>query len=129
MGRHSAPDDDVDALLDLDRPVDDLLVIEEPPADEAPTASRRGRHAASDDDPAPPKIRATNADLQLLRADSALRARVTAAVVVPFLLYTVALVVIGRSDVYLLWIWIPMVSAGVLAGALIDIAMRARERR
>jgi hypothetical protein len=123
MGRHSAPDEAADALLDLDQPVDVLLA-------EAPVG--RGRHAAPDDadEPraaqVPARARATNADLHMLRVDPALRARCAAAVVVPFLLYTVVLVVIGRTGLFLLWVWIPLVTAGVVAGMFLDLAARSR---
>ncbi|MEO6887206.1 MAG: hypothetical protein ABI232_13110 [Jatrophihabitantaceae bacterium] len=64
----------------------------------------------------------TRADLRLLRTESGLRARCAAGVLVPFLLYTVILAVISRTDVYLIWVWIPTVTAGVLVGSLLDIA-------
>lgn len=74
---------------------------------------------------APAKVpRATAADLALLRSRSDVRARVLAAIVVPFLLYTVVMFLIGRTDVYLIWIWIPLVTAGVLAGSFLDAAHR-----
>jgi hypothetical protein len=65
----------------------------------------------------------------LLRESSVLRLRCAAAVVVPFLVYTVLLIVIGRTDVYLIWFWIPTVLAGVLIGAFLDSAHRRRGRR
>jgi hypothetical protein len=58
--------------------------------------------------------------------DPALRARCAAAVVVPFLLYTAVLVVIGRTGLFLLWVWIPLVTAGVVAGMFLDLAARSR---
>lgn len=60
----------------------------------------------------------------MLRADRTLRARCAAALVVPFLLYTVVLIVVGRTDLYLIWVWIPTVLAGVLAGSFLDRAAR-----
>jgi len=66
----------------------------------------------------------TRADLRMLREQPALRARCVAAIVVPFLAYALVLLVIGRTDVFLLWIWIPMVAAGVLFGSFLDAAHR-----
>jgi len=66
----------------------------------------------------------TRADLRMLREQPALRARCVAAIVVPFLAYALVLLVIGRTDVFLLWIWIPTVAAGVLFGSFLDAAHR-----
>jgi len=66
----------------------------------------------------------TRTDLRMLREQPALRARCVAAIVVPFLAYALVLLVIGRTDVFLLWIWIPMVAAGVLFGSFLDAAHR-----
>ena len=49
-----------------------------------------------------------------------------AALVVPFLLYTAVIYLIGAFDVYLIWIWIPLVSAGVVAGSILDAEHRRR---
>lgn len=69
-------------------------------------------------------------DLALLRAHTALRARVLAAILVPFLVYTVVLVVTAHSGLrtFLIWIWVPLVTAGVLAGLLLDAAHRSGPR-
>jgi hypothetical protein len=74
--------------------------------------------------PAPTADVGTHADLRLLRENPTLRARCVAAVIVPFVLYTVVLVVVGRLDLYLLWVWIPTVVAGVVAGSFLDAAHR-----
>lgn len=71
----------------------------------------------------------THADLALLRTDAGLRARCIAAVVVPFVLFAVVLIVLGRVDAFLLWVWIPTVLAGVLVGTFLDIAHRRIERQ
>ena len=68
----------------------------------------------------------TAADLALLRSRSDVRARVIAAGVAPFVLYTVALYLVGGWGVYFLWIWAPLVAAGVLAGSILDAAHRKR---
>jgi ABC-type transport system involved in cytochrome c biogenesis permease subunit len=75
--------------------------------------------------PASPKAAkggsSTAADLALLRRHPAVRNRVLGAVLVPFVLYAALLLAVGAKGVtYLLWIWIPLVSAGVLAGLLLD---------
>lgn len=70
--------------------------------------------------------RSTAADLALLRQHSDVRARVIAAVVAPFVLYTVVMYLIGAMHIYLIWIWIPLVTAGVLAGSILDAAHRRR---
>jgi hypothetical protein len=63
-------------------------------------------------------------DLAMLRADPALRNRVAAAVLVPFVLLAVVLVSVGELGSYFDWSWIPLISAGVLAGLLLDVAQR-----
>jgi hypothetical protein len=45
---------------------------------------------------------------------------------VPYLLYTVVLVLLARTDVFLLWLWIPTVFAGALVGHLLDRAHAAK---
>jgi hypothetical protein len=67
-----------------------------------------------------------SADLALLREHSDVRARCIAAVVVPFVLYSVVLYLIGAMNVYLIWVWIPLVTAGVLAGAILDVEHKRR---
>jgi hypothetical protein len=62
----------------------------------------------------------TRADLRLLRSHPGLRSRCAAGVVVPFLLFTIVIIVLGRPDVYLIWVWIPIVAAGVLVGTFLD---------
>ena len=68
----------------------------------------------------------TAADLELLRERSDVRARVIAALVVPFVLYTAVLYLAAAMDVYFIWVWIPLVTAGVLAGSILDAAHRRR---
>jgi hypothetical protein len=68
----------------------------------------------------------TAADLALLRQHSDVRARVVAAVVVPFVLYTAVMYLIGALNVYLIWVWIPLVTAGVLGGSILDAEHRRR---
>jgi hypothetical protein len=86
-------------------------------------------HAPSENGsrPMPRPEGATHADLRLLRENPALRARCVAAVIVPFLLYTAALMVIGATASYLVWVWMPTVVAGVSVGTFLDVAHR-RER-
>lgn len=115
MGRHSAPESDA--------PEDDA------PEDDAPgeDVARAGSYVRADRPTAPVSApqSGTHADLQMLRENPALRARCIAAAVVPFILYTVVLVTIGRADIYLVWVWIPIVVAGILVGTFLDLGHRS----
>jgi hypothetical protein len=71
----------------------------------------------------------TSADLALLREHSEVRNRCIAAVIVPFVLYTAFLLAISSMDVFLIWIWVPTVSAGILAGGFLDAAHRRYDAR
>ena len=66
----------------------------------------------------------TRADLRMLRQNGAVRAQALAAVIVSFLLYTVVMLVIGRTDVYLQWLWTPIVLSGFLVGLVLDLGHR-----
>jgi hypothetical protein len=147
--RHAAPDgeEQVRALATAETEIIDPEVVErardDPPRnvvdavvveDEAysvapkPPTSRPGEPLAELPGPAAPDVAAATkerpgrADLRLLRESSSLRARALAALILPFVLYTIALVVIGRVDVYLFWIWIPAILAGILFGSQLDAA-------
>lgn len=145
--RAAAQDDQPTERLGLEdvllEPVDapaDALPTEPPAADEVPveagtteiTEPLAVTEAAPDERPdAPPAPRrprgsqATAADLALLRRQPAVRNRVIAAVVVPFVLYVAALLIIGAAaGQYLLWLWIPLVTAGVGGGLILDTAHR-----
>lgn len=105
------------------RDVVDAIVIED---ERFPVRAETGARPS----PQPAPVAATTerpsrADLRLLRQDSSLRARCAAAVLLPFVLYTIVLVVIGRVDAYLFWIWIPAIIGGVLFGAQLDAAHKA----
>ena len=110
MGRHSAPDDDEDEAEILAAQLAAAATTAPLPTDVA----ARSPHG-------------TNADLHLLRTSPALRARCIAAIVVPFALYVVLLVVIGHLGSFLLWVWVPTVLAGVLVGLFLDLAHRRSE--
>jgi hypothetical protein len=105
MGRHSAADDDT--------------------ASDAVSAGASAAGRAMSEPEVAAKQTPTQADLRLLRTEAGLRAQCAAAVVVPFLLYTLVLVAVSRTDVYLVWLWIPTVLAGVLVGSFLD---RAHDR-
>jgi hypothetical protein len=82
--------------------------------------------------PARPAVRrhhSTAADLALLREHSDVRARVIAALIAPFVLYTVVMYLLTAFDVYFIWLWIPLVGAGVLAGSFLDAAHRRHGQR
>ncbi|HJQ43468.1 MAG TPA: hypothetical protein VJ831_10320 [Jatrophihabitantaceae bacterium] len=101
MGRHSAPDDDEDEVVDV--------------------AERSA--------PSPGTESGGAADLRLLREDPSLRARCAAAVAVPFAIYTVVMIVIGKVNLYLLWVWLPTVLAGILVGMFLDRAHKSHSTR
>lgn len=67
-------------------------------------------------------------DLQLLHTHPRLRASCAGAVVLSFVVYTAVLFGLGRTDVYPIWLWIPIVTSGVLVGALLDRAHRSLDR-
>lgn len=139
MGRHSAPDDTDDADADAVAA-----------ADQAQLPAPRGRHHAPEPDelaPAPVAIdadqpaeqaaaqaapqqpadrpeRGSQADLRLLRERPAVRAQCLAAVLVPFVVYTIVLVVISSVHIYVLWLWAPIIIAGILVGSVLDAAHR-----
>jgi len=85
--------------------------------------------AAASDGPLDPAPSKGHSDLMLLRTHAAVRARVGAAVLVPFVLYVLVLLAVGAFElrVFLIWIWIPLVSAGVLGGYFLDAGHRAHD--
>lgn len=50
-----------------------------------------------------------------------MRIRAALAVLAPFALYVLVLAVLGRLDVFLPWVWIPVIVAGVAFGAVLDL--------
>jgi hypothetical protein len=131
MGRHSASDDDEDGAATTAEVADPATISGRHARLDAPPSPRPPDPAAA---PAPTPAAApagrgnqsTAADLELLRRHSDVRARVIAAVVVPFVLYTAVLYLIGSIGVYLIWVWIPLVTAGVVAGSILDTEHRRR---
>lgn len=123
-GRHSVPDDDDDSS-----PAGQIDLAAEPTVE-----VRRDPSLITDESvqrlaPRPGKgNQSTAADLELLRDRSDVRARVIAAVVAPFVIYTLAMYLGSALDVYFIWVWLPLVTAGVLAGSILDSAHRKRER-
>jgi hypothetical protein len=109
-------------VVDADVVEDDLHT--EPVAPVAPVGPTQAPEAEAAPAAAPKREHGGRADLRLLRESSSLRARAIAGLVLPFILYTIVLVVISRLDVYLFWIWIPAILAGVLFGAQLDAAAR-----
>jgi hypothetical protein len=71
----------------------------------------------------------TRGDLQLLRSDTGLLLWCVGAVVLIFLVYTSALILLGRTDVYLIWLWVPTVLSGMAIGGLLDRAHRVVAER
>ena len=123
-GRHSQPDEDEDEGVDEVDAVAVFAAVAQADTEPVPVPETVPRAESS----AAKNERATAADIRLLRTDSALRARVIAALVVPFVLYTVVLVFVGRVDTWAVWIWLPLITAGVGAGVLLDKA-HAREKK
>lgn len=120
-GPDQAPRNVVDAdVVEDDLHTEPVAALEPEPAAAVPAAHAPHAPAGA----APTRERGGRADLRLLRSSSSLRARCIAALVLPFVLYTVVLVVISRLDAYLFWIWIPAILAGVLFGAQLDAAVR-----
>lgn len=126
-GRHARPSDDDEPAGERGgpRPVPRAVEVEadpvepvEPPEPVPTGASRPPRSAKGS--------QSTAADLALLREHSDVRARCIAAVVVPFVLYTATMYLIGAVHLYLIWVWIPLVTAGVVAGGILDAEHRRR---
>lgn len=139
-GRHARTDDDeqVSAFEDTAK-----IARIDVPADTAesalPPADGAVRIAGPDIEPAVkpaaeqqrkrPRERSTAADFALVREHGDVRARVIAALLVPFAIYTAAMAAIGKLDrSYLLWIWIPLVTAGILMGLFLDLGHRKYRR-
>ena len=114
MGRHSAPDTD-EGRLEPQAPEPGRVEAEPVEPEPAPTAP-----AVSDVHPA----RGALGDLQLLRSDTRLMLTCAGAIVLIFLVYTSVLILMGRTDVYLIWVWIPTVLSGMTLGGLLDRAHR-----
>lgn len=142
MGRHSAPDSEeqitarsmarpsaVSAVAPSVAPSAAASAASSASPSAVPLGTVRPTHARHHgaEHPAAADGRAesgTHGDLRMLRSTPALRARCAAAVIVPFLLYTAVLIVIARTDVYVLWVWIPTIVGGILAGTFLDAAHR-----
>lgn len=104
-------------------PTAQIPLVEEPVGDEA-TASLPAAAVPVVAAPETKESRASSSDLALIRAHGDVRARCLAGVLVPFVLYVVVLVLIGSLALttFLLWIWIPLISAGILVGLFLDAA-------
>lgn len=89
-----------------------------------PEVARPDQDVPAEHDASPARdVSPTRADLLLIRSSPAVRARVLAAVVAPFLLYTLVMVLAHRMDIaYLIWLWIPTVLACGLVGHFLDVA-------
>ena len=70
----------------------------------------------------------TRGDLQLLREHPAIRARCIAAALVPFALYTVGMIAAGAARDFAVWVWVPIVVAGICVGLVLDLGFRALRR-
>jgi hypothetical protein len=81
------------------------------PAVEAPAPEPAAEH-----EPGP-----TARDFALFRQHSDVRNRAIAAVLAPFVVYAVVMVATDRTGVFLIWLWIPVILAGVLMGLILDL--------
>lgn len=130
MGRHSAPDPQKDGAAPVE--VSETLGPEalglETPGSGTPGSEVPGSDAPTGRASSSALAPGSRGDLQLLRADGGLRLRCAGAVVLTFLIYTAVLILMGRSDVYVIWLWIPIVVSGVVIGGLLDHAHGARDR-
>jgi hypothetical protein len=120
-GSSDASDSALTDVLPVDVLPTEIVPTEVLPVQSAPVEA--AKPVATSKTSADP-LHGTRGDLHLLRDSHALRMRCAAAVLVPFVIYTVVLVALGRTDVYLIWLWIPTVLAGILVGALLDMAHR-----
>ena len=131
-GRHARPDDDEDAV----EAGQDVIPTTRLQVDGSPPAQQTAAPDAEPDLEPPPAARtrigrgsqSTAADLALLRERSDVRARVIAAVIAPFVIYTVAMYLAGSVRLYFIWVWLPLVTAGVVAGSILDAAHRRRTK-
>jgi hypothetical protein len=140
MGRHSAPETDEEDFEPTTQrlpsppptwtrplPLVQPSASAEAETSEAATAvtapAAPGKSAPAP--PAPAPAAGTRGDLQLLRSDTRLLLWCAGAVVVLLLVYTSVLIVLGRTDVYLIWLWVPTVLSGITIGGLLDRAHRA----
>jgi hypothetical protein len=150
VGRHSSPDDDdddegdlVDALLAdpaaadtesevgrhgepaaLEPPAFEPAALEpaalEPPVPEPHFEAGTGVPAAASE-PAAPRLHSTAADLALVRHHGDVRARCIAGVIVPFIGYAAVLLAVGGSGTaWAIWVFAPLILAGILVGAFLD---------
>jgi hypothetical protein len=134
-GRHSSGDER-EASVSIAEAVPEALVKPRPSpvTDTAPTVpipAAAPEEAIFSTQPIPPveaptaepepEPSPTARDFALFREHSDVRNRAIAAVLMPFVVYAVVMVVIGRTDVFLIWIWIPLILAGVLMGLILDL--------
>lgn len=136
-GRHARPEDIEQtgplATLQDDQPTEriglvEALLDEHTPDDVAPDDVAVSAPAEAPPKPSQekkPRAHSTAADLALLRSRPDVRARCIAAVVVPFVLYVGAMLVVGAGHVqYLEWLWIPLILGLALAGNFLDLAYK-----
>jgi hypothetical protein len=132
-GRHARTDEQATDAVSVAEQETERLVPPEPapPAAEEPTAEIPAAQQAEQQ--RAPRVgkgnQSTAADLALLRARSDVRARVLAAVIAPFVIYTIVMYLIDRIGVYFIWVWVPLVAAGVLAGSILDAAHRKQSAK
>jgi hypothetical protein len=135
VGRHSAPEDPDESTA--------ATASEQVAGDQLASSEVRGRHASEAEQRDTPQAditqpeatdqpkrreRATQADLRLLREHPALRARCVAAALAPFVIYTIVLFALAEVHIYVLWLWAPIITAGILVGTVLDAAHRRLDK-
>jgi hypothetical protein len=134
MGRHSRPDEgDDEATTET---IDELAATPVPTVEARPTPAGRHSHperpqvTAVEDDPVEAAVDdaaagrrhhgSTAHDLRLVRQHPEVRNRCLAALLVPFVIYTVVMFATGALSSYAIWVFAPTVAAGVLVGYVLD---------
>jgi hypothetical protein len=130
MGRHSAPETDEElpepesAASAAHQSAVSSAVSTVSSAVSSTASSAASAAAASAASSASSVASGARGDLQLLRTDTGLMLRCAGALVLIFLIFTSVLILLGRTDVYLIWFWIPTVLSGIAIGGLLDRAHR-----
>jgi hypothetical protein len=81
-----------------------------------PAVAAPAPQPAAEHEPGP-----TARDFALFREHSDVRNRAIAAVLAPFVVYAVVMVATDRTGVFLIWLWTPVILAGVLMGLILDL--------
>lgn len=122
VGRHGEPPAPEPPVLEpaASEPAAFGPPVLEPPALEPHFQVGTGVPTAAPE-PAPARPHSTAADLALVRHHGDVRARCLAGVIVPFLGYAAVLLAVGGSGAaWAIWVFVPLILAGILVGAFLD---------